>query len=94
MLTREEVAHVAQLARLDMDETELHRITGQLSAILRYVAKLDEVDISGVAPTTHTQDAVNALRDDEIQASLPREQALKNAPKCTAEAFVVPQVLT
>ena len=54
MLEQEELAHVARLARLDMDAVELARMTGQLDAILRYAAKLDEVDISGVAPTTTT----------------------------------------
>ena len=65
MLEQEELAHVARLARLDMDAAELARMTGQLDAILRYAAKLDEVDISGVAPTTHTLNAVNALRDEK-----------------------------
>lgn len=94
MLDQEELAHVAKLARLDMDADALARMAGQLDAILRYAAKLDEVDITGVAPTTHTLDAVNALRDDEVRASLPREEALKNAPQRNEEAFVVPKVIS
>ncbi len=94
MLDQEELAHVAKLARLDMDAEALARMAGQLDAILRYAAKLDEVDITGVAPTTHTLDAVNALRDDEVRASLPREEALKNAPQRNEEAFVVPKVIS
>lgn len=94
MLTHEQLAHVAQLARIDMDEAELQRMAGQLDAILRYAAKLSEVDTTGVAPTTHTQDAVNAFRDDEVQPSLSQEQALKNAPMHNAEAFIVPRVIT
>ena len=96
MLDQEEPAHVAELAklaRLDMDAAELSRMAGQLAAILRYAAKLDEVDITGVAPTTHTLDAVNALRDDEVLPSLPREAALQNAPQRNDEAFVVPKII-
>ena len=78
---------------LDMDAAELERMAGQLAAILRYAAKLDEVDITGVAPTTHTLDAVNALRDDEVLPSLPREAALQNAPQRNDEAFVVPKII-
>lgn len=93
MLEQEELAHVARLARLDMDVAELARMTGQLDAILRYAAKLDKVDISGVAPTTHTLNAVNALRDDEARPSLPRDEALNNAPERNDRAFIVPKVI-
>lgn len=93
MLEQEELAHVARLARLDMDAVELARMTGQLDAILRYAAKLDEVDISGVAPTTHTLNAVNALRDDEARPSLPRDEAMNNAPERNDRAFIVPKVI-
>lgn len=93
MLEQEELAHVARLARLDMDAVELARMTGQLDAILRYAAKLDEVDISGVAPTTHTLNAVNALRDDEARPSLPRDKAMNNAPERNDRAFIVPKVI-
>lgn len=93
MLEQEELAHVARLARLDMDAAELARMIGQLDAILRYAAKLDEVDISGVAPTTHTLNAVNALRDDEARPSLPRDEALNNAPERNDRAFIVPKVI-
>lgn len=93
MLEQEELAHVARLARLDMDAAELARMTSQLDAILRYAAKLDEVDISGVAPTTHTLNAVNALRDDEARPSLPRDEALNNAPERNDRAFIVPKVI-
>ena len=93
MLEQEDLAPVARLARLDMDAAELARMTGQLDAILRYAAKLDEVDISGVAPTTHTLNAVNALRDDEARPSLPRDEALNNAPERNDRAFIVPKVI-
>ncbi len=94
MLEHTTVAQVARLARIEMDEAELQRMAGQLDAILRYAATLDEVDTTGVAPTTHTLDAVNALRDDVVQDSLPRTLALDNAPEHSDEAFVVPRVLS
>ncbi len=94
MLTHEELAHVAQLARIEMDDAELQRMAEQLSAILRYAAKLEEVDTTGVAPTAHTQDAANALRDDVVAPSLPQEQALCGAPLRNEEAFIVPKVIS
>ena len=90
-ITQEEVQHVAKLARLDLTAAEVERMTGQLDAILSYVAKLDELDTTGVA--THRPEVVNAFRDDVVQASLPREQALKNAPEQNGESFVVPRVI-
>ena len=92
-ITREEVQHVAKLARLELSATEVERMTGQLDAILSYVAKLDELDTSGVAVTTHTQNVVNAFREDEVRPSLPRERALANGPDQNDEAFVVPRVI-
>jgi len=92
-ITRDEVQHVAQLARLDLNGDEVDRMTGQLNAILTYVAKLDELDTTGVAATTHTQQVVNAFRDDEVRPSLPRQQALANGPRQNGESFVVPRVI-
>ncbi|MGE4559736.1 MAG: Asp-tRNA(Asn)/Glu-tRNA(Gln) amidotransferase subunit GatC [Desulfobulbus sp.] len=92
-ISREEVQHVAKLARLDLSEAEVDRMTGQLDAILSYVAKLDELDTEGVPVTTHTQAVVNAFREDEVRPSLPRELALQNGPNQNGEAFVVPRVI-
>ncbi|WP_448875141.1 Asp-tRNA(Asn)/Glu-tRNA(Gln) amidotransferase subunit GatC [Desulfobulbus propionicus] len=92
-ITREEVQHVARLARLELSEAEVDRMTGQLDAILSYVAKLDQLDTSGVPVTTHTQAVVNAFREDEVRPSLDRELVLKNAPDHNGEAFVVPRVI-
>ena len=92
-ITREEVQHVAKLARIELSAAEVERMTGQLDAILSYVAKLDELDTSGVAVTTHTQNVVNAFREDEVRPSLPRERALANGPDQNDEAFVVPRVI-
>ena len=69
-------------------------MTSQLDTILSYVAKLDELDTTGVAVTTHTQNISNAFRDDEVRESLPREKALANGPQQNGEAFVVPKIIT
>lgn len=92
-ITTEEVRRVAALARLELSEAEVERMTGQLDAILSYVAKLDELETTGVVATTHPQAVVNAFRADEVRPSLPRERALANAPEQNAEAFVVPRVI-
>jgi len=92
-ITRQEVQHVAGLARLELSEAEVDRMTGQLDAILTYVAKLDELDTTGVAVTTHTQGVVNAFREDEVRPSLARQEALANAPDQNGESFVVPRVI-
>jgi len=92
-ITREEVEHVATLAKLNMSEEELARMTGQLDTILSYVAKLDELDTADVAPTTHAFSINNAFREDEMRDSLPREEALANGPKENGEAFIVPRII-
>ena len=92
-ITEKEVAHVAHLARLHLDPEELVRMTAQLDTILSYVAKLDELDTSGVEPTTHAFAINNAFREDEVRESLNRSQALANGPKQNGEAFVVPRII-
>lgn len=92
-ITHEEVEHVANLARLNMSEEELARMTVQLDTILSYVDKLDELETANVAPTTHAFSISNAFREDEMQESLPREEALANGPKENGEAFVVPRII-
>jgi len=92
-ITEKEVAHVAHLARLHLDPEELVRMTAQLDTILSYVAKLDELDTSGVEPTTHAFAISNAFREDEVRESLNRSQALANGPKQNGEAFVVPRII-
>ncbi len=92
-ITREEVEHVAKLSRLNMSEEELERMTGQLDTILMYVDKLDALDTTGVIPTTHAFSINNAFREDEVQESLPRKEALLNGPKVNEEAFIVPKII-
>lgn len=93
-ITREEVEHVAVLARLELNAEEVARITAQLDNILTYVAKLDELDTAGVPVTTHTQNIANAFREDEVHECLDRKKALANAPRENGESFIVPRVIT
>ena len=92
-ISKEEVAKVAHLARLELSEQEVAEITGQLDRILGYIAKLNELDTKDVAPTTHALAIHNAFRDDEVVPSLPREEALANGPRQNGEAFVVPRII-
>ena len=92
-ITRQEVEHVANLARLRFQEVEMERFTHQLNAILAYIDKLNELDTSGVEPTYHVLDLVNVFREDEIQPSLPKEIALANAPERADGFFKVPRIV-
>ena len=92
MITREDVVHVARLARLELSEQELERMREQLSAILEAVGKVSELDLEGVDPTAHPLDLVNVLAEDEPRPCLPREEALANAPDPEDGFFGVPAV--
>jgi aspartyl-tRNA(Asn)/glutamyl-tRNA(Gln) amidotransferase subunit C len=89
-ITREEVLHVARLARLELTDEEVERFTEQLSAILEAVAKVSELDLSDVEPTAHPLDVVNVWSPDDPRPSLPMEDALANAPERDAGFFKVP----
>jgi len=93
-ITREQVEHVAILARLELSTEEIEKITGQLDDILSYVAKLDELNTEGVPVSTHVQEVANAFREDEVQAGLDRKKALANAPRENGESFIVPRIIT
>lgn len=93
-ITRKEVEHVARLVRLELQPEEVERMTTLLDTILSYAAKLDELDTSGVAVTTHTQGAGNVFRDDRVHEALNREQVLANGPDQNGEAFVVPRIIS
>jgi len=92
-ITEKEVEHVAQLARLHLGKDELVRMTAQLDTILSYVAKLDELDTTGVEPTTHAFSISNAFREDTVRDSLEQGEALANGPKQNGETFVVPRII-
>ena len=89
-ISRDEVVHVARLARLALTEEELDKFAGQLDAILEAVGKVSELDLSDVAPTTHVVQLENVLREDVPRPCLPREKALEQAPDATDEGFSVP----
>jgi len=91
-ITREQVLHVARLARLEIPEAEIATLQEQLGAILEAVGKVAELDLSDVEPTSHPLDLVNALDEDEPRPSLTREEALANAPDAREGAFRVPSV--
>ena len=90
MIDREQVLHVARLARLELTEDEVGRMTGELSAILDHIEKISTLDLDGVPPTTHVIDVPNALRPDVPRPSLPRDVALANAPSVDEDGFSVP----
>jgi aspartyl-tRNA(Asn)/glutamyl-tRNA(Gln) amidotransferase subunit C len=92
-ITPDEVRYVAALARLDLSGAEVEAMTGQLDRILDYVDKLNELDTSGVEPTTHALSIHNVFREDAEGVSLPQEEALANGPLQNGEAFVVPKVI-
>jgi aspartyl-tRNA(Asn)/glutamyl-tRNA(Gln) amidotransferase subunit C len=89
-ITREDVLHVADLARLALTEEELERLGGQLNAILEAVGKVSELDLADVPPTSHPLDLVNVWAEDEPRPSLASEEALANAPEREGGFFRVP----
>ena len=92
-LSREEVLHVAELARLSLRPEEVELFTRQLNEILAYVQKLEELDTTGVAPLAHVIPLVNAFREDVVRECLPLEAVLKNAPAREDGSFLVPRVI-
>jgi aspartyl-tRNA(Asn)/glutamyl-tRNA(Gln) amidotransferase subunit C len=90
MIDRAQVLHVARLARLDLSDDEVGTMSRELSAVLDHIEKIGELDLDDVPATSHVVDVVNALRPDEPRPSLPREQALANAPEVVDDGFGVP----
>jgi len=92
-ITRKEVEYVAHLARLKLSEEDAENFTTRLDSILTYFEKLKELDTTGVEPTSHSMPMVNAFREDEINPSLPVEDALGNAPDKEGNFFKVPKII-
>jgi aspartyl-tRNA(Asn)/glutamyl-tRNA(Gln) amidotransferase subunit C len=90
VIDRDQVLHVARLARLRLTDEEVERMSAELSEILDHVERIGELDLDGVQPTSHVVDVENVLRPDEPRPSLPRERALANAPDATDDGFRVP----
>ena len=93
-ITKDEVMHVAKLARLDMDEASVDKFASQIGTILEYVATLNRVPTTGVMPTSHAISLTNAFREDEEKENLDRGKALANAPQQEDGNFVVPKIIT
>jgi aspartyl-tRNA(Asn)/glutamyl-tRNA(Gln) amidotransferase subunit C len=91
-LTRSDVAKVALLARLQLDDEELNAMTRQLGQIVQYVDQLGDVETASVEPMAHAVEVTNVFRPDRVSPSLPRREALANAPRASDEAFLVPPV--
>ena len=91
-ISREDVLHVAKLARLEIPDEDIERVQEELGAILEAVGKVSELDLADIEPTSHPLDLVNEWAEDEPRASLPRDDALKNAPDPSGGAFRVPTV--
>jgi len=87
------IHYVAKLARIELTPDEEHRLGGQLGAILGYVAKLKEVDVSGVEPTAHPFPLVNVTRPDVATEPLSHDDAMRNAPSKAGGLFVVPKIV-
>ena len=92
-ISRDEVAHLARLARLALTDAELDSYAGQLDAILTHVSTIAAVDVTGVEPTDNPLKDVNVTRPDQIVPGLTQEQALAAAPRAAEDRFAVPQIL-
>jgi aspartyl-tRNA(Asn)/glutamyl-tRNA(Gln) amidotransferase subunit C len=92
-LTLDQVRRVAQLAALELDDAEVRTLCDELGSILDHMAALDALDVSGIEPTFHPMQTAAALRDDRVQPSLVRDEALAAAPASEQGGFAVPKVL-
>jgi aspartyl-tRNA(Asn)/glutamyl-tRNA(Gln) amidotransferase subunit C len=92
-ITRDEVRHLADLARIDLDDAELDHLAPQLSVILESIASIAEVAAADIPPTSHAIPLTNVFRDDVVVPSLTAEQALSGAPASEQQRFSVPRIL-
>ncbi len=90
MIDRDQVLHVAKLARLGLTDEEVERMSSELSGILDHIEKIGELDLEGVEPTDHVVELENVLRADEPRESWPRDRMLSQAPDSDDDAFRVP----
>ncbi len=92
MISEDDVRYVAKLARLRIQPDEAARMTGELTRILGHIGKMSELDLSDVPPTAHVLDVAGVTRDDRERPSLPRDEALRNAPAVSDDCFRVPRM--
>jgi aspartyl-tRNA(Asn)/glutamyl-tRNA(Gln) amidotransferase subunit C len=90
VIDRDQVLHVARLARLELSDAEVEAMASELSQILEHVERIGELDLDGVEPTSHVVEVTNVLRADEPRPSWPRERTLAGAPDATDDAYRVP----
>ncbi len=90
MIDRDQVLHVARLARLRLTDDEVERMSSELSAVLDHIENISRLDLDGVEPTSHVVELENVLRADEPRPSWPREEILECAPDASDEGFRVP----
>ena len=90
MIDRDQVLHVARLARLQLTDEEVERMSAELSGILEHVERISSLDLDGVEPTAHVIELENVLRPDEPRPSWPRERVIESAPDAADGAFRVP----
>ena len=88
-----EIGYVAHLARLELSAAEKEKISAQLKDILAYVAKLGELDVTGVEPTAHAVPLTNVLRKDEARPSIDPQKVLRNAPEQSRDLFIMPKIV-
>ena len=92
-VTKEDVKHIAKLAKLEIREDEINDFTSQFNDVLKYVEKLNELDTDNIEPLSHPVDGENVFRKDGLRESLPTSEALKNSASKTDEYFKVPKVI-
>jgi aspartyl-tRNA(Asn)/glutamyl-tRNA(Gln) amidotransferase subunit C len=90
VIDREQVLHVARLARLELSEPEIERMAAELSKVLDHIERISELQLDDVPPTSHVVEIANALRADEPRPCLPRDVVLAQAPAVEADGFAVP----
>lgn len=92
-ITKEEVLHVAKLARLNLSEEETEKLQSDMESIIEFANTLNELDTEGVLPTAHARPMSNAFREDVVKESYDRDEILKNAPESEDGGFAVPKVV-
>lgn len=92
-ISKDDVRHIARLARLELSEEEIEKFAGQLSQILDHAAKIQELDLDGIEPLTHAIDRKNVFRKDVVKPGLSTEDALKNAPEREENYFKIPPII-
>ncbi len=92
MISKEDVKHVAKLARLELTEAEIEQYSKQLGDILKYAEQMNEVDTKGVEPMAHPIPVVNVMREDEVKYEQTKDELMKNAPSEEDGFFKVPKI--